>query len=83
MVNDKPMPMVKLRLKVKIPKAIYDALIKWGIDNELEGTLEQALEGGVKLQVAQLYKNSQQSNANLVDADGSPLNVPPGGVSDA
>ena len=47
--------MIKLKLKVKVPKAAYDAVKQWAEDNELEGTIEEALGRGAEQQFAQMY----------------------------
>lgn len=49
------MDMLKLKLKVKVPKAAYDTVKKWAEENEFEGTIEEALSRGAEQQFAQMY----------------------------
>lgn len=60
------MPMLKLKLKIKVPKAAYDAVKAWAEKNELEGTIEEALERGAEQQFALLYMGTKQQKTNLI-----------------
>ena len=84
MPNDKTkMPMITLTLKIKVPKAAYDVVRQWAKDNDLPGTVNNALARGAEQHFASMYLESRQTTTNLTAPDGSPLIVPPGGVHDA
>lgn len=84
MPNSKPdMPMITLTLEVKVPKAAYDAVRQWAKDNELPGTVNDALSRGAEQHFASMYMESRESDEGLVGSDGKPLIVPPGGTHDA
>jgi len=61
------MEMIKLKLKAKVPKAAYDTVKQWAEDNELEGTIEEALGRGAEQQFAQMYlAATAKADSNII-----------------